>query len=241
MLQQAFDAGKSWIMSPASEAISNANRTKYGFSKWWGSLHPTAHKRAGVTKAQALKAFKEGVAAGKRVERAGRKKNPVSLKSLVGKTVRIVKKGNAIIGEVLSGGRKRNPAPAKPFFFQVGSTKKRYATFDQAAQAATQYARTRIVDIYREGADGEYVPVGSVNGNRVHRRNPAPRKRNIAGFTDANGIFHPIRSGVRYGKQGGKTVQWEDKKKYSRTKAGEKPKRKARKTAKKTARKRSKR
>lgn len=82
-----------------------------------------------------------------------KKKNPdiiTPLKSLIGKTVKIVKQGGRIIGIPVSSNPKRKPA----------------------------------------------------------------RKRNIAGFHDGNGIFHPIRSGTRYGSVKGKRMQWADKSEY---------------------------
>src|SRR5262245_16437867 len=52
------------------------------------------------------------------------------------------------------------------------------------------------------------------------------RARNIAGFIDAGGTFHPIRSGTRYiekrTKRGYKEVAVKDRTPYSRKKAGEK-------------------
>lgn len=154
LLQDAFEAGKKWITSGAADnsGVATARLTKYGFAKWNNSLSPATSRDAraeGVTKAKLEKAFREGVTAGKRTT----KRNPdiiTPLKSLIGKTVKIVKQGGRIIGIPVSSNPKRKPA----------------------------------------------------------------RKRNIAGFHDANGIFHPIRSGTRYGSVKGKRMQWADKSEY---------------------------
>lgn len=68
------------------------------------------------------------------------------------------------------------------------------------------------------------------------KKNPA-RKKNIAGFRDANGIFHPIRSGVRlsYSTAKQRTVARKDVSPYVE---GAKPKKKKAAPKKKTAAKR---
>lgn len=83
LLDAAFNGGKRWITSGARDAsgVSNANATQYGFSKWYNSIPPKtdqASREAGDTKAKLLKSFKEGVAAGKRLESAAysKKSNP---------------------------------------------------------------------------------------------------------------------------------------------------------------------
>lgn len=73
-MQAAFDAGKRWITSGAADesGVANARVSAYGFSKWWNNLPPSMSQG----KTQAKKAFMEGIAAGKRVERGYSKKNP---------------------------------------------------------------------------------------------------------------------------------------------------------------------
>lgn len=66
----AFNAGKSWVSNAHASGVANARVVTYGFSKWFNSLSPSAHKSEGVTKATLLKDFKEGYSTAKR------KKNP---------------------------------------------------------------------------------------------------------------------------------------------------------------------
>ena len=79
--------------------------------------------------------------------------------------------------------------------------------------------------------------VGTINVEVVKRQGNKARRKNIAGFKDADGIFHPIRSGVEQTSSG---VRRKSKKKYKPSAVGEKRTyAKKRKPAKKKAAKRS--
>jgi hypothetical protein len=74
--QAAFDAGKDWRLSGDydTSGVADARIVKYGFSKWWNSF--TIPQTKGVKKASMERAFREGYAAGKRVEKKAEKGNP---------------------------------------------------------------------------------------------------------------------------------------------------------------------
>jgi hypothetical protein len=73
--QAAFDAAKEFRLSGAysETGVANARVAKYGFTKWYNNLLPQTAK--GHRKSTLLKAWMEGWAAGKRVEKRG---NPES-------------------------------------------------------------------------------------------------------------------------------------------------------------------
>lgn len=67
--QTAFDAGKNWRVSGAynESGVATARVIAYGLTKWLNNFPPGTPPR-GVTKAYLEKSFREGYAAGKRIE-----------------------------------------------------------------------------------------------------------------------------------------------------------------------------
>jgi hypothetical protein len=79
--QQAFDAGKQYRISGDyyTSGVANARVVGYGFSKWFNDFPPGTPPR-GVTRSYLEKSFREGYAAGKRVE--GRR-NPETITAVM--------------------------------------------------------------------------------------------------------------------------------------------------------------
>lgn len=98
---------------------------------------------------------------------------------------------------------------------QGGSFTRRADALKRIKELSLKYEKKNPMDASLVGAKIAKVirdAKGKITGVVAHvmkKRNPV-RKRNIAGFRDANGVFHPIRSGVRYGTSGGKRMQWQD-------------------------------
>lgn len=141
------------------------------------------------------------------------------------KVLAALKRARKIRGSVKLAGKtahRRNPRGRKGGYTLAsvkGAPSGSFRTLREAMQAAKkfqeEYQPAFGTNIYN--AQGRLVKTVGASRN--------PRRRNIAGFMDASGHFHPIRSGERMISYQGKRLLVKDDRPYSRRKAHEKPKR----------------